>query len=108
MCDAEMRNDNSNYNNNGNSSKGGRQFTSIWNHITRGEETSHGMYQGTCIYCNAFWKNAKPRILRQHLASHCNKYPNKVSSEFAKLIAEDDVKKKFQMKIKAVLKSIMN
>ena len=29
MCDAEMRNDNSNYNNNGNSSKGGRQFTSI-------------------------------------------------------------------------------
>jgi hypothetical protein len=94
MCDVEMPdNDNSNNNNNGNTSKGGRQFTFIWNHIRRGEEISRGMYQGTCIYCNNFWKNAKPKILRQHLALHCNKCPNKVSSEFAKIVAEDDIKK---------------
>jgi hypothetical protein len=93
MQDVEMP-DNENRNNNNNSSKkGGRRFTSVWGHITRGKEMSHGMYQGTCNYCKTSWSNAKPIILRQHLASHCNKCPEEISSEFARIVAEEDVKK---------------
>jgi hypothetical protein len=73
--------------------KGGRKFTSVWNHITKGKEVSRGHYEGTCNYCNLFWSIAKPFYVRTHLASHCNKCPESVSLEFSRLLLEESNKR---------------
>jgi hypothetical protein len=39
---------------------GGRSFSEVWQHVSKGKETSRGHYEGTCNYCKVFWKIAKP------------------------------------------------
>lgn len=65
----------------------GRPFGKVWEHITKGKEISRGHYEGTCNYCKKYWNNAKPSLLRSHLASHCSKCPNNIVQEFLKIIA---------------------
>ncbi|CAI2190699.1 19861_t:CDS:1, partial [Funneliformis geosporum] len=68
----------------------GRKFSKVWEHFIQGKEHStRGHYEGTCKYCNKFWTDARPNILRAHLASHCSKCPNNVSLEFARIVAQD-------------------
>ncbi|CAI2201572.1 5165_t:CDS:1, partial [Funneliformis geosporum] len=68
----------------------GRKFSKVWKHFIQGKEHSiHGHYEGTCKYCNKFWTDARPNILRVHLASHYSKCSNNVSLEFARIVAQD-------------------
>ncbi|CAI2201733.1 13917_t:CDS:1, partial [Funneliformis geosporum] len=66
----------------------GRKFSKVWEYFIQGKEHStYSHYEGTCKYCNKFWTNARPNILRTHLTSYCLKYPNNVSLEFARIVA---------------------
>ena len=76
------------------SKNSGRQFSLVWDHIDKGKEVSRGHYEGKCKYCNEFWSNAKPFLLRIHLASHCSKCPEFVSQKFAKIVAETSEQQK--------------
>jgi hypothetical protein len=70
----------------------GRKFSKVWEHfIQERENTTRGHYEGTCKYCNKFWTDARPNILRIHLVSHCSKCLNNISLEFARIVAQDSV-----------------
>jgi len=69
---------------------GGRKFSLVWEHITRGKETARGHYEGTCKYCSKYWKIARPSILQIHLASQCSKCPTSIILQFCQLVAENE------------------
>ena len=68
----------------------GRKFSKVWEHFIQGREnTTCGHYEGTCKYCNKFWTDARPNILRIHLASYCSKCSNNISLKFARIVVQD-------------------
>lgn len=67
----------------------GRPASDVWdNHMIQGARQSRGHYSATCSYCKQFWKQGKPAILRAHLANHCKKCPNNVSSYYARIVGK--------------------
>ncbi|CAI2200737.1 6520_t:CDS:1, partial [Funneliformis geosporum] len=72
--------------------KGGRRkFISVWKHVTKGIEITCGRYKATYIYCHFEWAEGKPQKMRQHLGSHCEKYPENIAHIFAKKVANETV-----------------
>lgn len=68
----------------------GRRFTEVWNgHMIKGVQKTRGHYAATCSYCNFYWKDGKPHVLREHLANHCRKCPQEVSLQFAKIVGNE-------------------
>ncbi|CAB4444994.1 unnamed protein product [Rhizophagus irregularis] len=68
----------------------GRHFTEVWNgHMIKGVQKTRGHYAATCSYCNFYWKDGKPHVLREHLANHCRKCPQEVSLQFAKIVGNE-------------------
>lgn len=74
---------------------GGRLFSKVWEHVSKGKETSHGHYEGSCNYCKVHWKTARPLFMRQHLASHCQKAPDHVIQEFAQIVSTEIISNSF-------------
>lgn len=74
----------------GPSDKGkGRPPSDIWNtHMIQGSRQSRGHYSATCSYCQQFWKQGRPQVLRAHLANHCKKCPENVSLYYAKIVGK--------------------
>ena len=74
--------------------KSGRPLSDIWEHMIQGDKQSRGHYSATCNFCQQFWKQGKPHVLREHLANHCKKCSSDVSSYYAKVVGkkrgEDD------------------
>ncbi|GES75999.1 ribonuclease H-like domain-containing protein [Rhizophagus clarus] len=68
----------------------GRHFTEVWNgHMIKGVQRTRGHYAAICSYCNFYWKDGKPHVLREHLANHCRKCPQEVSLQFAKIVGNE-------------------
>ena len=82
--------------------KSGRPLSDIWEHMIQGDKQSRGHYSATCNFCQQFWKQGKPHVLREHLANHCKKCSSDVSSYYAKVVGKKGektmMKKKVQMK----------
>src|SRR4051812_789132 len=53
--------------------KVGRPAGEIWKWFEKGEQVSKGYYSATCSFCENYWANAKPLILKKHLAYNCKK-----------------------------------
>ena len=68
--------------------KSGRPLSDIWEHMIQGDKQSRGHYSATCNFCQQFWKQGKPHVLREHLANHCKKCSNDVSSYYAKVVGK--------------------
>jgi hypothetical protein len=68
--------------------KSGRPLSDIWEHMIQGDKQSRGHYSATCSFCQQFWKQGKPQILRQHLANHCKKCNSDISSYYAKIVGK--------------------
>lgn len=68
--------------------RSGRPFSDIWEHMVQGEKQSRGHYSATCVFCQWFWKNGKPCVLREHLANHCKKCGSDISSYYAKIVGK--------------------
>ena len=43
------------------------------------------------MYCKYEWSEERPQKMRQYLASHCDKYPENVSHEFIKKVANKEI-----------------
>ncbi|GBB98218.1 hypothetical protein RclHR1_03170014 [Rhizophagus clarus] len=70
-------------------SRKGRRFSEVWDgHMIKGAQKSRGHYAASCSYCNSYWNNGKPHVLREHLANHCRKCPKEVSIQFAKIVGK--------------------
>jgi hypothetical protein len=66
--------------------KSGHPLSEVWDdHMIKGSQTTRGHYSATCSYCHTNWKHGKPHVLREHLANHCKKYPQDVSTFFARI-----------------------
>ncbi|CAB4443959.1 unnamed protein product [Rhizophagus irregularis] len=68
----------------------GRHFTEVWNgHMIKGVQRTRGHYAATYSYCNFYWKDGKPHVLREHLANHFQKCPQEVLLQFAKIVGNE-------------------
>jgi hypothetical protein len=69
--------------------KSGRPFSEVWDgHMIKGAQTTRGHYSATCNYCGINWKHGKPIVLREHLANHCSKCSQDISTFFARIIGK--------------------
>lgn len=67
----------------------GRPPSDVWDkHMIQGAKQSRGHYSATCSYCQQYWRQGKPQVLRAHLANHCKKCPDNVSSYYAKIVGK--------------------
>jgi hypothetical protein len=67
----------------------GRPLSDIWNrHMIQGAKQSRGHYSATCGYCQQYWRQGRPQVLRAHLANHCKVCPDDVSSYYAKIVGK--------------------
>ncbi|GBB91464.1 hypothetical protein RclHR1_18780006 [Rhizophagus clarus] len=72
------------------SNKGGCPPSDIWDgHMIQGAKQSKGHYSATCSYCQNFWKQRKPCILREHLANHCQKCSSETAMYYAKIVGKN-------------------
>lgn len=69
----------------------GPKFSDIWKYFNRGRHIGNGHYQATCNLCSVFFKDARPHILRSHIALQCLKATDDIKNEVNEMVLKEEI-----------------